>query len=92
MMTNEIYADGISNVYVTGNVARLDLVTLQPHLQGEKGEPVFSTNHRVIMPLDAFVKAFMLQEETVKKMIAAGVLKKEEPAPAVPAEQASPEE
>ena len=77
-MINEIFADGVSNIHITGNLARLDLVTLQPHLLGEKGEQVFSTNNRLILPLDAFMKLFQLQQETVQKMIEAGVLKKEE--------------
>ena len=77
-MINEIFADGISNIHITGNLARLDLVTHQPHLKGENGEQVFSTNHRLILPLDAFMKMFQLQQETVQKMIETGILKKEE--------------
>ena len=79
-MINEIFADGVSNIHITGNLARIDLVTHQPQLQGENGEQVFSTNHRLILPLDAFMKLFQLQQETVQKMIEAGVLKKEETA------------
>ena len=32
-MNTEIFADGISAVHVTGNVVRIDLMTLQPHMK-----------------------------------------------------------
>ena len=29
-MIDEIFADGVSNIHITGNLARIDLVTHQP--------------------------------------------------------------
>lgn len=71
---NDIYTDGVGNIHVTGNLVRFDLITLQPNLQSENGQPVYNMNQRLIMPLEAFVQAFMLQDGVVKKLIEAGVI------------------
>ncbi len=73
-MNREIFADAISAVHVTGNVVRFDLMTLQPQLQSENGQPVVEINQRLIMPLDGFVQSLAVQEDLLKKLIAAGVL------------------
>ena len=74
-MNKEIFADAISAVHVTGNLVRLDLMTVQPHLQSDNGQPVVEVNQRLIMPLDGFVQSLAVQEDLVKKLIEAGVLK-----------------
>ena len=74
-MNKEIFADAISAVHLTGNLVRLDLMTVQPHLQSENGQPVVEVNQRLIMPLDGFVQSLAVQEDLVKKLIEAGVLK-----------------
>ena len=79
-MIQDIYADGVSNVHVTGNMVRLDLAALQPGLQGDKGQPVYHINQRIVMPLEAFVQAFVMQDGLVKKLIEAGILTESKPA------------
>ena len=74
-MNREIFADAISAVHVTGNLVRLDLMTVQPHLQRENGQPVVEVNQRLIMPLDGFVQSLAVQEDLLKKLLEAGVLK-----------------
>jgi hypothetical protein len=73
-MNQDIFADGIGNINVTGNIVRMDLVSLQPQLKGEKGEPVFANTQRIVMPLDGFVQAVALQENIVQQLIKNGVL------------------
>lgn len=75
-MKNEIFADGISAVHVTGNLVRIDLMTVQPHLKSDNGQPVVDINQRIIMPLDGFVQSLVVQDNIVKQLIDAGVLKK----------------
>lgn len=75
-MNQEIFADGISAVHVTGNLVRIDLMTLQPHLKSDKGQPVVDVSKRIIMPLEGFVQALATQENIVNQLIEAGVLKK----------------
>jgi len=74
-MNQEFFADGISAVHVTGNLVRIDLLTLQPHLKSENGQPVVEINKRLIMPLDGFLKSLAIQQDIVQKLVSAGVLK-----------------
>jgi hypothetical protein len=75
-VNQEIFADGISAVHVTGNLVRIDLMTLQPHLKSDNGQPVVDVSKRIIMPLEGFVQALATQENIVNQLIEAGVLKK----------------
>lgn len=75
-MNKEIFADGISAVHITGNLVRIDLMTVQPHLNSDNGQPVVEMNDRIIMPLEGFVQSLSVQDDIVKQLIDAGVLKK----------------
>ena len=77
-MNREIFADGISAVHVTGNLVRIDLMTVQPQLKSKDGQPVVEVNQRIIMPLEGFVQSLGVQDNIVKQLIEAGVLKKDE--------------
>ena len=77
-MNREIFADGISAVHVTGNLVRIDLMTVQPQLKSKDGQPVVEVNQRIIMPLEGFVQSLAVQDNIIKQLIAAGVLKKDE--------------
>lgn len=74
MNQNDLYVDGINNVYVTGNLVRLELATLQPHLRSENGEPVYQVGPRIVMPLEAFVKSFLTQNDIMQQLIKAGIV------------------
>lgn len=88
-MNQEIYADAISAIHVTGNMVRIDLMTLQPHLKSENGQPVFDISKRLIMPMEAFVQSLSVQEEIVKQLLNRGVLKRTD---SVQAEQKTSED
>ena len=85
-MNREIFADGISAVHVTGNLVRIDLMTVQPQLKSKDGQPVVEVNQRIIMPLEGFVQSLGVQDNVVKQLIEAGVLKKDEQLSADPTE------
>ncbi|MBP2649469.1 MAG: hypothetical protein H6Q74_294 [Firmicutes bacterium] len=75
-MNKEIFADGISAIHVTGNLVRIDLMSLQPQLKNDNSQPVVEVNKRIVMPLEGFVKAFDVQQNIVNQLMKAGVLKK----------------
>jgi len=75
-MNQEIFADGISAVHVTGNLVRIDLMTVQPQLKSDNGQPVVDISKRIIMPLEGFVQSLATQENIVKQLIEAGILTK----------------
>ena len=75
-MNQEIFADGISAIHVTGNLVRIDLMTVQPQLKSDNGQPVIEVNKRIVMPLEGFIQSLVTQESIVKQLIEAGVLQK----------------
>lgn len=76
-MNQEIFADAISAVHVTGGLVRIDLLTLQPHLKSDNGQPVVDISRRIIMPLAGFVQSLTVQDNIVKQLVEAGVLQKD---------------
>ncbi|HEY3425825.1 MAG TPA: hypothetical protein VGL27_13580 [Negativicutes bacterium] len=78
-MNQEIFADGISAIHITGQLVRIDLMTLQPHLKSDDGQPVVDVSRRLIMPLEGFVQSLAVQEHIIKQLVAAGVLKQNAP-------------
>ena len=78
-MNQENFTDAISAVHVTGNLVRIDLMTIQPHLKSDNGQPVVEINQRLIMPLDGFVQSLAVQENVIKQLVAAGALQQHPP-------------
>jgi hypothetical protein len=76
-MNQEIFADAISAIHVTGNLVRIDLLTLQPHLKSDNGQPVVNISRRIVMPLEGFIQSLAVQDNIVKQLVAAGVIKKD---------------
>ena len=70
----DIFVDGINNIYVTGNLVRIELANLEPQLKTEDGQPVYNVKQRIVMPLDTFVSAFTLQNNIMQQLIQAGVV------------------
>lgn len=73
-MNQEIFADAISAVHVTGGLVRIDLMTVQPQSKGENGQPAVDVSKRLIMPLDGFIKSLAVQEDVIKKLVEAGII------------------
>lgn len=73
-MSQEIFADTVSNINVTGQIVRIDLATLQPQLKSENGQPVFANSQRIVMPLEGFLQAVGIQQNIVQQLVASGII------------------
>lgn len=75
------FADTLLNINVTGNLVRLDLGTVIP-VQSQDGKQVLraTPTQQIVMPMEGFVRAFGMQEQVIKKLMADGVFKAQ-PAP-----------
>lgn len=75
------FADTLLNISVTGALVRLELGTVVPAAaEGGQQQLVNKPSQLVVMPLEGFLRAFGMQETVVKKLIADGVIKLEQPA------------
>jgi hypothetical protein len=77
VLSNEyqIFADGISNVVVTGTIVRIDFVAMSPTHPEAGGQPRMEFTHRVIMPLDGFLRSANKIQETVQVLVKHGLVR-----------------
>jgi len=73
---NDIFVDVLGNLVVTGGVVRLEFVRLSGVDQATK-KPKFELSHRVVMPMEGFLRSLALQEGLRKKLVEDGVVKVE---------------
>ena len=79
-----LFADTAVNISLTGSLIRIELGTVSPSPQQageEKPSSKLTAHTQLVMPLEGFLRAFGMQEQVVKKLIADGVIKQ---APATP--------
>jgi hypothetical protein len=75
-MNNELYADGIGEITVTGSIVRIDLVSLSAVERDEKNNPKAVFRQRVIMPIDAFANAVDLMQKALGGLVEAGAIRR----------------
>ena len=80
-MNDEIYVDQISNIFVNGNIVRIDFSCLNPAMRDQSGQPVYMHKVRLIMPVDGFTNSLSLQENIFAQLIEKGAVKKPELTP-----------
>ena len=80
-MTEEVFADRIGSVSITGGVVRIDLVTLDPATPDAKGQPSPVLRQRVVMPADGFVGLANAALQAMARLEKLGLVKRAEAAP-----------
>jgi hypothetical protein len=75
-VSNELYADGISEITVTGTIVRIDLTSLSATERDEKNNPVSVFRQRIIMPVDAFANAVDLMQKALAGLVEAGAVRR----------------
>lgn len=71
----ELFADGVQAIHVTGNLVRIDLMSLEPQKKDEQGEKM-EVHSRLILPLEGFLAAANLQENLLQELKKEGRIKK----------------
>lgn len=78
-MADTIYADQVTNISIHNGIVRLELATVD-ELPKSKDEQIrLKVSHHLVLPLDAFVKGFEIQQAVMNKLVQDGVLKKRDP-------------
>jgi hypothetical protein len=75
-MNNELFADGMGEITVTGSIVRIDLVSLSATEKDEKNNPKPVFRQRVIMPVDAFANAVDLMQRALAGLVEAGAVRR----------------
>ena len=82
--TQEVFADGIGEIVLSGGMVRMDLVALTGSQRDEENQPRLEFRQRVVMPPDGFLRSFSAMEDLVKQLIKAGLVKPREGEAAAP--------
>ncbi|HMO15814.1 MAG TPA: hypothetical protein PKD64_06855 [Pirellulaceae bacterium] len=72
---NEIFADGVGEITLSGGMVRMDFFTIVGKGESEN-VPRVRVKNRVILPPDGFLRSFTAMEDLVKKLVDAGVIKR----------------
>ncbi len=75
-MNNELYADGIGEITVTGTIVRIDLMSLSPTERDANNNPRPVFRQRIIMPVDAFANAVDLMQKALGGLVEAGAVRR----------------
>ena len=67
-MTQELYADGIGEITVTGSIVRIDMMSLSATERDDKNNPKPVFRQRIIMPVDAFANAVDLMQKEIERL------------------------
>jgi len=75
-MVDEVFADGLGEITITGTTVRLDLMSLSTTEKNADGEPALAFRQRIIMPVDSFMNALDLMERVAKELVNNGAVKR----------------
>lgn len=70
----DYFADAIGNVAITGSLVRIDYVRLQG-ADPEKQQLKYEFSHRLVMPIEGFIRSMDMMDKLRQKLIDDGVLK-----------------
>src|SRR2546429_6365252 len=69
-MTNEVFADGVSEVNIAGGVVRINFVSLSATLKDEKGTPVRELRQRIVITPQGVLELYGAMQQVIEKLIA----------------------
>lgn len=67
-MQDEVFADSIGEITVSGQTVRIDIASLSPTDRDSNNNPTLRFRMRVIMPVDGFVNAVELMQKVVRSL------------------------
>ena len=83
---DEVFADTIGEISLTGGMVRMDLVSLIGSQSSEDNKPRLAQKCRIVMPPEGFLRSFSAMENLVKQLIEAGLIRQnQQNEPGVPA-------
>jgi len=78
-MQNEVYADAIGEITVTGPIVRIDLVSLSASERDASNQPVPVFRQRVIMSIEGFANSYEVLQKAMNGLLEAGAIRRTMP-------------
>ena len=79
MRDEELFADSISAIAITGSVVRIDFASLSPAEGDAKKQHKSVFRQRVVMPVEGFVQSFGVMARAMQQLEQKGVITKTPP-------------
>jgi len=73
-MEEQLYSDDIGPITVSGPIVRFDLMIQSTTEKDAQGKPKLVVRQRVIMPIDAFLRAATRMQSSVQDLLKKGVI------------------
>ena len=89
-MAETIYADQVTNISIQSGIVRFELAVVDELPKNQNDTIRMRVSHHLVLPLDAFVKAFEIQQTVMNKLVQDGVLKRTEKPAGTPHSAAVP--
>lgn len=80
-MSDEIFADAIGEITVTGSVVRVDLLTMAVNEKDEEGRLKPKFKQRVIFPIEGFAHATEAMVQLRQQLLDRGIISRNADAP-----------
>ena len=68
-MSNQVFADGLGGILVTGSTVRLDFVAISPGGAEGTNQAKLELQQRVIMPVEGFLRAAAKIQEASQALV-----------------------
>ena len=78
-MHNEMYSDGVEEITVTGNIVRVDLISLSPTERDSNNNPKRIFRQRLIFSAEAFANSVEVMQNALRGLVDAGVVARGQP-------------
>src|SRR6187399_3083970 len=83
-MQDELYADAIGEIIVTGAIVRIDLVSLSATHRDAANQPTQEFRQRIVMSIEGFANSFDVLQKAMNGLIEAGAVRRATPDDTVP--------
>ncbi|MGE0383654.1 MAG: hypothetical protein AB7Q97_02930 [Gammaproteobacteria bacterium] len=89
-MTDELFADRIAEIHLTGSVIRLDLASISTTDRDPNNQPRLEFRRRVVMPIEGFMYSYSLMTQLVQELESKGLIRRTEAPPPASGTDARP--
>lgn len=76
-MADTIYVDQLTNISLYSGVVRLEFSVVETPPKANEEPATFRVSHNLVMPLEAFVKAFGVEKALMEKLVQEKMLRKQ---------------
>jgi len=75
-MHEELFADSIAEITITGTIIRIDFSSLSPSEKDSAGQPRSVFRQRVVMSVEGFANSFEVLNNAMQGLIDAGAIRR----------------